>query len=187
METNQQPETLQAAVDALGLTYSAEFVPFSKSRNAKKATKPSDYSLNWRCTFAKGSRSLTVDYQQGIGHIPGHRQNTRYTVDEWDALKYACEHGKTVRMRYGAMPSFPSMGAKSIPAPLPRDVLYSLAMDASAIDCATFEEWAGDYGYGTDSRAAEKLYRECLRIALELRAMVGDAGLQSLRDAAQDY
>jgi hypothetical protein len=187
METKQQPETLKAAVDALGLEYRAEFVPFSKSRNAKKATKPGDYSLNWRVTISKGARRLETDYMQGIGHIPWHQHKARYSIDEWEALKYACEQGKTPRLPYGSMPSFPSMGAKPIPAPALYEVLYCLSMDAGAIDYASFEEWAEDFGYDTDSRAGEKIYRECLRIALELRAMIGDAGLQSLRDAAQDY
>jgi hypothetical protein len=185
METQQQPETLKAAVDALGLEYRAEFVPFSNSRNAKKATKPGDYSLNWRVTISKGARSISTDYMQGIAHIPGYRHGTRYTVDEWDALKFACESGRTAG-RPGSVLGM-SMGSKPIPAPELHEIMYSLSMDASALDCATFEEWAGDYGYETDSRSAEKIYRECLRIALELRAMVGDAGLQSLSDAAQDY
>ena len=179
-----QPNTLQNAVDALGLNYSAEFVPFSKSRNAKKATKPSDYSLNWRVTLSKNGRSLTTDYMQGIGHIPGHKQNTRYTTNAWGALKHTCETGK-----YGGRESSIAqyLGEKPIPAPLPRDVLYSLGMDASVIDYPSFEEWASDFGYEPDSRKAEKTYQECLRIALELRAMLGDAGMQSLRDASQDY
>lgn len=187
-DTMQQLETLKTAVDALGLEYRAEFVPFSKSRNAKaKPTKPSDYSLNWRVTISKGARSLTTDYMQGIGHIPGHKQNTRYTTDEWEALKYACENGKTTRLRCGAMPSFPSIGAKPIPAPALHDVLYSLSMDASALDSPTYEDWAAEFGYEADSRSGEKIYRECLRLALELRAMIGERRLAVLRDAAQDY
>src|SRR3990167_4857080 len=51
-EAKPQPETLKAAVSALGLKYEAEFVPWSKSRNAKKPpVKPGDYSLNWKLTI----------------------------------------------------------------------------------------------------------------------------------------
>lgn len=181
--TTKQPETLETACAALGLTYTADFVPFSKSRNAKKATKPGDYSLNWKVTIAKGSRSLTTDYMQGIAHIPGHKQNTRYTSMAWEDLKFTCEQGKTA----GKEGSVTRIGSKPIPAPLLRDVLYSLALDAGALDYATFEDWASDFGYEKDSRSAEKTYQACLKIALELRAMIGDAGLQSLRDACQDY
>ncbi|MCR4300686.1 MAG: hypothetical protein NUV51_03675 [Sulfuricaulis sp.] len=184
-EQKQQPETLQAAIDALGLTYSAEFVPWSKSRNAKKPpVKPSDYSLNWKITISKGGRSITTDYSAGIGHIPGYKQSWsgRLTVDEFEAIKYACETGKTYRaisLNLGSIP----MGQKPILAPSVTDVMSSLILDASVLDAGVFEEWAGDYGYDTDSREAERIYKACLDIALKLRSIVGDAGLAALREA----
>ena len=179
-------ENLQAAVEALGLTYKAEFVPFSKSRNAKKATKPGDYSLNWFVTISKGNRHLRTDYMQGIAHLPGYTHNTRWTNDAWDALKSACESGKTVSPRTaGYMPS--SFGAKPIPTPELRDVMYSLVLDAGVIDAGGFEEWASEYGYSVDSREAERTYNACMKIALELRAMIGDAGIKALQIASQDY
>lgn len=185
-ELSEAATKLQAAVEGLGLTYSALFVPFSQSRNAKKATKPGDYSLNWKVTISKGNRSLTTDYMQGIGHLPGYRQNTRWTNDEWEALKYACENGKVTRLAYrGTWQA--ERGASAIPAPELRDVMYSLSLDAGAIDAGSFEEWAGDFGYETDSRKAEQIYQACMKIALELRAMIGEAGINALREAAQDY
>ena len=67
------------------------------------------------------------------------------------------------------------------------DVLYSLTMDSSVLEYATFEDWASEYGYDADSRSAESTYRACLEIALKLRAAIGDAGLETLRNAFQDY
>lgn len=44
--------------------------------------------------------------------------------------------------------------------PNPRDVLESLFLDAAGYDNARgFEDWANDYGYDSDSRKAEALYR----------------------------
>jgi hypothetical protein len=60
-------------------------------------------------------------------------------------------------------------------------------MDADAIDHATFADWASDFGYETDSRQAERIYKQCLEIGLKLRAMLGDSTLSELREAAQDY
>lgn len=182
MET-KQPETLKAAVDALGLTYSAEFVPFSKSRNAKKVQRPGDLSLNWRVAVSKGRHSIITDYMQGIANIPGHKQSAfgRVSVDEFEGIKYACEQGK-IPCSVGPLPR-----NKPIPAPELHEVMYSLLMDSSAIDSATYEEWAGDYGYSEDSREGERIYRACLEIGLKLRAMLGDKVLQQLREAAQDY
>jgi hypothetical protein len=98
----------------------------------------------------------------------------------YEALKYEAENGKRA----------PRVGLFSGPAlekPSAADVLYSLALDASVLDSATFEEWASELGYDPDSRSAEKIYRACLEIALKLRAAIGDAGLEQLREAFQDY
>lgn len=64
------------------------------------------------------------------------------------------------------------------------DVVSCLLNDASAIDHADFESWAGDYGYDKDSRTGEKIYRTCLSIGLKLRSALGDAVLSELRELA---
>ena len=64
-------DTKQTIVDAaaeLGVTMTAEFVPWSKSRD-KGEKHP---SLNWVITLHKGGRAfLTTDYSAGCGHCPG--------------------------------------------------------------------------------------------------------------------
>lgn len=66
-------------------------------------------------------------------------------------------------------------------------VIYSLVMDSSVLDCGGFECWADEFGFETDSRKAESIYRECLDLALKLRAGIGEEGLRKLQDAFQDY
>lgn len=182
MEQNHPLRIHAEKLVGAGLEYAAEFVPFSKSRNAKKATKPGDLSLNWKVTLKRGGRSITTDYMQGVAHVPGYTQNTRWTADAWDALRYACENGKTIRRPGSAIPQ-----TTAIPAPALADILYCLVSDAGALDCPTYEEWAADLGYDKDSRAGERIYRKCVRLGLELRAMLGEDGLAALRDASQDY
>lgn len=176
---------LDATIACLGLEYSAEFVPQSRSRNAKEQNA----SLNWRVTIKNAGRTLTTDYMQGIGHLPD--QFSRYL----DSLKVGpvarrriernvAETGKTGRLM-ASLDTWHS--AKPLPAPLLRDVLYCLVLDSSVIDCATFEEWASEYGYDTDSREAEKTYSACLATALQMRAIVGNENLNRLREAFQDY
>ena len=82
------------------------------------------------------------------------------------------------------------MRARDCKSPLKpelRDVLYSLSMDASVLDSSCFEEWANELGYEADSRKAEGIYKACLDIALKLRNALGEAGLEKLRTACQDY
>ena len=67
------------------------------------------------------------------------------------------------------------------------DVLSCLVSESDAIDSPAFDDWASNFGYDTDSRKAESVYRACLETGLKLRAAVGDSGLTKLREAFQDY
>lgn len=186
--------TMQEAMTALGLSVSAVFVPWSKSRNFDPKAGPDKRSLNWRVTVHHaapqagergiGAREvLTTDYGAGIAHCPSYKQGASWTVDYAAAIEHETETGKA------ALAFVRPQGALLGRALMPdaADVLASLAMDAGAIDSATYEEWAGDYGYDPDSRKGEAIYRACLETALKLRAALGDAGLQTLRDAAADH
>lgn len=168
-----------AIFEKLGLTMEAVFVPLSQSRNARKKHP----SLNWSVTLtAKGGKRLaiTTDYMQGIGHIPGFKHASRLSVDDADAIKKTCETGRIHK------PGFTKLGDK-LPPPTMDDVLFSLLMDSSAMDYATYEEWANEMGYEQDSRKGEAIYHQCLKIALKLRAIIGNDNLEALREAYQDY
>lgn len=165
-------------IGGLGVDYTAVFVPFSQSRNAKPNPKVSDLSLNWKVTIKRGRESLTTDYMQGIGHAPSYKQSV--TLEVAEKLKAEAERGITISGSLGIV-------RKPVPKPELSDVLYSLLMDGSAIDYPDFEEWASEYGYDRDSQSAEKIYRQCLEIGLKLRRMFGDETLTKLREAFQDY
>lgn len=156
-----------------GLTYSAEFVPQSKSRNAGGAP-----CLNWRVKLEKNGRVLLTDYMQGCAHLPHYEHRFARIAVYDDAVKLACEAGTSLlvggkRNAYDACQEDKLMvRAKPIPPPALADVLYSLVSDSDVLDYATFEDWAVAFGYETDSRAAEKTYRACLEIALTLRQLI---------------
>ena len=165
------------------LQYSAEFVPLSKSRNASEKYP----TLNWRVTFTAngpGARcgSLTTDYMQGIAHLPGYNRkgfNPR-SIDGDKAIQQAVETG--------LINPFDLHDKAFVPIPVPAisEVLCCLLSDASAIDFPDFEDWADNYGYDSDSRKAESIYRACLDIGLKLRNMLGEETLDRLREALQD-
>lgn len=59
--------------------------------------------------------------------------------------------------------------------PTAADVLSCLLSDASSADNArSFEEWASDLGYDTDSRKAEATFKACQRISIKVRKLLGD-------------
>lgn len=56
------------------------------------------------------------------------------------------------------------------------DVLECLALDASGFENARgFEDWCNDYGYDTDSRSADRTYRQVEQQTAKLCKLLGDA------------
>jgi hypothetical protein len=177
----------QELINTYGLTLDAVFVPFSASRNKGEKFK----SLNWKVTLKRNGREIvTTDYMQGITHAPSYKVNFRtlqvraaqWTRDNMVAIE--CETGRKAKLDFSndAYPSRDKIAPPSI-----EGVLYSLLMDADVLDAGGFEEWASNFGYDTDSRQAEKLYRDCLDIALKLRAGLGDAAMTELKEAFEGY
>lgn len=172
-------ENVSALLAKAGITYSAEFVPQSKSRNA--GGKP---SLNWRVTLAAtgwAARTLTTDYMQGVGHVPNYNalKGPKDTLFNDGYLRKCAESG-----RYGNPDGITRM---PLPAPHVADVVHSLVLDSDVINYGSFEEWARESGYDEDSRSAEKTYQACMEIALKLRQVLGDELIAKLRTALQDY
>lgn len=169
-------------VDAMGLTLSATFVPFSQSRN-KDEKHP---SLNWRVTLKlQGKDVLTADYTQGSAHCPAHKSPIKHSTGKRDdyltncAIARECETGKRARA-VGNGGYFTESGRISPPELV--DVLHCFLTDASVLDCRDFADWAGDMGMDTDSIKARNTYDACVADALKLRGAIGEQGLRDLRD-----
>ncbi len=199
-------EKLDTYIAGLNLSYSAIFIPQSKSRNADKE----DASLNWSVSISPNSgkdciqRGITTDYMQGIGHAPGYEHVFKQSGHKDLYFAHVAEKGRTLKkllkMGNGKIDWYEAnnrmtgygMGLKgtwneNLPSPALRDVLYSLVMDSDVINYNSFEDWAENFGYETDSRKAEKTYNDCMKIALKLRALIGDAALNELKKLFQDY
>lgn len=166
------------------VSYSAEFVPQSRSR--KKGEK--NPTLNWRVTIVQRTgvqRSLSVDYSQGIGHVPGYAPRSPRMSDAILAKQRQQEHAAET----GRYPRALATYAPPVPLPVPAfaDVLHCLILDTDVLDAGGFEQWATDYGYDPDSRAAESIYRQCIETSLQLRALLGDTRIAELRVLFQDY
>lgn len=67
-----------------------------------------------------------------------------------------------------------SMGSAHVGGPQLDDILQCLHTDAScASDCGSFESWADDFGYDSDSRKAESIYKACLKTDSDLSELFG--------------
>jgi hypothetical protein len=88
-------------------------------------------------------------------------------MDHWRCIIRRPRHSFTVYFSqgYGHNGKAPKLAA----------VLECLASDASSLDNARdFEDWAGDYGYSTDSRKAEKIFSTVTKQAARLKRFLGD-------------
>jgi len=169
---SEAKERAWLAVARLGLTVESVFVPWSKSRN-KGDKLP---SLNWVVSLKRNGRLVWAgDYSAGCGHCPSKEEPAR---------RWECENGRQAKF---VCDPFVYRGTGPELKPDAIDVIYSLVMDADALDAGGFEEWAGALGYDVDSRKAEKVYNACIDIGLKLRRHLGEGGIAKLREAFQDY
>lgn len=193
VDCGEVEELINAICARAGVTMEAVFIPFSQSRNAKPGKDGKVWrSLNWRVKIQRHGRDvIETDYAQGEAHTPAYKAKlpSGFKTSDFYArqlreqnVTHEIETGRTARRLGGAdgvlMPGVP------IPAPSIGDVMQSLARDADAIDAASFEDWAAEYGYDTDSREAERIYRACLEIGTKLRAGLGSHLLEEIRLAA---
>jgi hypothetical protein len=196
----------EAVLHRHDVTVTPVFIPLSQSRNAHEKDRLGNprLTLNWRVTVQrKGRDVLTVEYSAGMAHCPSYAKpvpahwNRQPRFFQTAVCAWECENGFEAAVNPGSSdftkkrrPIQTDEGTKHLPVailPKAQDVLYSLIKDADVLDYATFEDWALELGYDIDSRAAEKIYRTCLDIALKLRAGIGDTALSELCEAFQDY
>jgi hypothetical protein len=166
---NMARNELEDFVKAHKITLDARFIPWSMSRNAGNDNP----SLNWKFDLLIDGRTIIrdLDYSAGCGHCKSYKQGDR-SIFQSNNVEHECETGK----HHGYTHKLDVV-----------DVLYSLGSDADVLNYSSFEDWADAIGYDTDSRKAEKMYHECLKIALALRGSIGDAGLTELAEASADY
>lgn len=159
-------DKIEAFLTAHGAVFSSVFVPWSQHTHDEKQR----YGLAYDVTLTQGRRAYTTRYSQGAAYLPSWAHHM--TIEKAEACQRESETGL-----HGCLPILPSVV----------DVMACLASDASALDCVSFEEWAGDFGYDTDSRKAEGVYNACVACGLALRSMFGDAGLAELREITKDW
>lgn len=110
-------------------------------------------------------------------------------ADDWDRN---ASHWHIVLRRVGHGIKAPivveySMGSAHKGAPNIADVLRSLHSDSRMTEGQTFESWAQDLGFDTDSRRAETMFRECVKLNSEMRSMFTSEELDNLDELFSDY
>ncbi len=180
MTTEEARETVQAFADRIGVTMTATRIPRRPDAATRDDPKWDATAGHWQCVLSAHGRSMPVTFSKGSACFDkartfGHRKMK--PIRFMDRPKcdgcfkaWPCD-GIITSSAASAQPEPPALA----------EVLDCLASDSESYDSArTFEEWAGDYGYDTDSRRAERMYREISEQAHALRLLLGAAEYEHL-------
>lgn len=142
---------------------------------------------HWECSLAKGGRSMTIYYSQGMGHRRWNKEGG--TLSEHDRKRYEYVLGGRVPYSLLSTKTLWAYGIiKRCTEPTPPtidNVLDCLASDAQSTEGRTFEEWAGDMGVDTDSRKAEKSYQHARSQSNLLRRILGPVAMAELCESIE--
>lgn len=175
-----QTET-KSKIDEL-ITRLGVAIESSKPTLASEESKTDGRVTHWHyiaftVTIRRGEKAVWEGpYRMGLGNFPEFRDliGRNLTVHGEKEILASVEK-RNPRRILRTRPSLP-------------DVLYSLLSEGSAFfDAASFEEWAEDYGFDTDSRKAERMFRECQETGRKLSRAINAAEITELRDAFADY
>jgi hypothetical protein len=171
------------------LTMTSIFVPFSASRSRLERHK----SLNFIVTLSSNTGSISTDYMKGNGHLemtisPTYRDHVSIkNLDLLRAKNECCETGKYHNGFSGNI-EIKRVSGKAVKFPTPTidEVLYSLNNDSDVANYS-FEEWAENYGYDSDSISANNIYLACQKTAKEFRKMLSSRQRAELTELLQEY
>ena len=78
------------------------------------------------------------------------------------------------------------MGMAHKEPPKVSDVLYSLTMDAYALE-VSFSDWCAEYGYNEDSRKDLALYKKCVATSEKLYSLFSDEEIENFKQLLEEY
>ena len=156
-------DTISQELEAKGFTMESELVCDNfDGRNGDSV---------WSVTVLRNGQEFQTEYTQGC-HFRHYRG------------------GRAFNPPYGRLTVHDAaMNKQTIPDdPILADVMHSLVCDAQCVaDGQTFESFADDMGYDTDSRGAERVYNGCRDEYFGLIRLCGSLDLDVLSQMFQDY
>lgn len=169
MQAELKTNPAQDFADNCGVSMRVEYVPQADPLVEQRKTGHWPM-LKYRVTLSKGAVNHTFDYSAGIGHVKG-LKTSRLTQDDVDLIVHLFRTGK-VGKRWAGSGIMTPKNTELAYTPLLADVLFSLTTDADVLNHPNFESWAPEFGYDTDSRHAEAIYRACLENSLKIRQLI---------------
>lgn len=170
-------------------------ITFTVSTPIGEADKVAGADKAWPCiayvvTVTCGERRDTFAYKLGVGHVDWQKAYAKldrvYTMPRLDGkdevMICAMMKHRTPIDSLGLAKTAAKVAMLQKVEPKPEDMLSALVSDgAPAFDAQSFEDWAGDFGYDLDSRAAEAIYNACVDTGRKLVRLIGRAAIDEAR------
>ncbi len=159
-----------------------ERVPQNKPLWAKDADYK--YGINYAVTIKNPRGSFTFDYWGSIqdadmvamalkAEARGQHCPEFYHVQDWLKKEYKPYKGSALRGKLAAH-------VRDVARPKAYEILTCLL----PMSADTFEEFCSDYGYSSDSIAAERIYKACIEQDRNMRRLFTHAELEALQEIA---
>lgn len=146
----------------------------------------------WLCdsflvTFSSGKTKASFDYYTGIGHRV-YPKNSRVPRLSFEAKASIKRHREALNAGTGKPFKLLDTVESSylVVCPTAASVLYSLLLDASALE-ENFNSWAGNYGYSSDSIEALNIYKSCLEAGEKLHKIFNREQIEKLQLLLEGY
>lgn len=170
---------IQEFIEKHGITMTADRI---SARTDHAASNWGKDACHYLITLKCGDRAHVFNYSMGAGHVekipyrqipPDKRRGL--TLKDWENTPRPGTRGLTLHQAeyqsYVWRPATPKLA----------DVLDCVASDCAGFDNArSFEDWASEYGYDTDSRKAERTYSAVREQYMAMEAMLGRDALHAL-------
>lgn len=177
-------DNLKQLIDTLGITLTAVSAPFNPNMDDSQkmfhwacSISPKDRPLDgFNVMFSKGGGRLKVRDKVQTWAVAGATFNDVRKIKDNVRSYYYDFDRKRIMTHYGKITAWESdLAAQVLEAapPTAEEVLDALLMEASALDYDTFEDWASDYGYDTDSIKARDTFHFIRRQSKNLIKLLG--------------
>jgi hypothetical protein len=176
-------DNLKQLIETLGITLTSVSAPFNPNMD------DSEKMFHWACCLSVKDRPLdgfNVMFSKGGAHLQlrakpmfyGHGAGTNDIREVKENVRsyYYDFDKKCIRKYHGTTSIWHSqLYALMLEAapPTAEEVLDCMLMEASALDYDTFEDWASDFGYDSDSIKARDLFHFIRRQSKNLIKLLG--------------
>lgn len=140
--------------------------------------------------FFKGKELIHMPYSLGVGHVTSGKSHTLKLSDAEETMLQTWKaHPYTKFQQTQLQANLATKLARDQKVkPQLVDVLYSLLSDGSAhFHSLSFEEWAGDCGYSSDSIKAKEIYDKCVEIGRTLKSRLPDETLEKVQELLANF